>query len=830
MRKWQFKWLGILTALVMGLTPVIGILLMTPSLPVAASTTGSSTLDQLVANNASAVSGDLQATSSSTNTTGSSAPTSVTKASLARATTTTDIASGTNGSVTWRIDSAGVLHLSGGSFEYLPAAFSPWANDKDSTIPANIGGNYAAAITAISVEGEITTTAKTTQYSFLFAGLPNVTTVTGLDKLNMAGATTSMAMFKGDTSLTSVNFGNNDFSSDTDTSWMFQGDTNLTSVSFSNNDFSSVTNASSMFQDDTNLSSVQMPNADFSANKLFTQMFRGDTSLTSLDMSNWNVSKVTSMQQMFYGCSALTNVTTTGWQDGQVTSMTSMFDGCSALTTVTTADWQLGNVTSLSRTFANCSSLTTLETGKWNTSSVQNFNSLFLGDSKLATVDVANWDTSQATNIGYLFYNCTVINGLSVGNWDTSGVTVMSNTFGNCRALTSLDVADWNTSQVQLMDYLFSNCLKLSSVDVAKWDTSKVTTLKNAFSTCPSLTSLDVSKWDTSAVTKMDYVFNGDAGLTALPVSGWDTSKVTALDYAFLGCKQLTSLDLSNWDTSKVTSYTGVFQQDSKLQHLTLGKTFDFHGSTAWGLPAASAVSPYSGKWQLGTDGPSYSATDLMTTYDGSTMAGQYNWGQEGRVTVRYVDTDGTSLASDEVLTGDTGTAYTTTPKTFSGYTLSQTPANATGKFSSTAATVTYVYQGELFFSNTPGSVDFGTHVLTGIATTYSATASQSLAVQDNRSLGSQWTLMAQLGDSGFTGVNTGKQLAATVAYQNNGIATTIGNTATPVLTHTTGDHLPVDISSGWTTSNGLILKASGSVVADSYSGTITWTLTNSVS
>lgn len=802
LHKWQFKWLGVLTALVIGLTPVIGVLLMTTPVPAAAATTDSSALDQLVASNASAVSSTSNETSSSDSKT--SAVPSVTKASLARATTTTDIASGTNGSVTWRIDSAGVLHLSGGSFEYLPAAFSPWANDKDSTIPANIGGNYAADITAISIEGEITTTAKTTQYSFLFAGLPNVTTITGLDKLNMAGATTSMSMFQNDTSLTSLDFGNNDFSS--------------------------ITGSRSMFQGDTSLTSVQMPNADFGADKSFQQMFSGCTALTSLDMSNWNVSQVTTTLQMFYQCSALTTVTTTGWQDGQVTDMTQMFDGDKALTTVTTADWQLGNVTTLARAFAACSSLTTLETGQWNTASVKNFNSLFLGDSKLATVDVANWDTSQATNIGYLFYNCTVINGLSVGNWDTKAVTVMSALFGNCRGLTSVDVAKWNTSQVQSMDYLFFNCSKLASLDVANWDTSKVTTLSNTFASCSSLTTLDVSKWDTSAVTRMDYIFNGDTGLTALPVSSWDTSQVTMLTCAFLGCSKVTSLDLSHWDTSNVTSYNAAFQQDSKLQHLTLGKTFDFHGSTAWGLPAASAVSPYSGKWQLGTDGPSYSATDLMTTYDGSTMAGQYNWGQEGRVTVRYVDTDGTSLASDEVLTGDTGTAYTTTPKTFSGYTLSQTPANATGKFSSTAATVTYVYQGELFFSNTPGSVDFGTHVLTGIATTYSATASQSLAVQDNRSLGSQWTLMAQLGDSGFTGVNTGKQLAATVAYQNNGIATTIGNTATPVLTHTTGDHLPVDISSGWTTSNSLILKASGSVVADSYSGTITWTLTNSVS
>ncbi|MFC6290337.1 MucBP domain-containing protein [Levilactobacillus angrenensis] len=62
-------------------------------------------------------------------------------------------------------------------------------------------------------------------------------------------------------------------------------------------------------------------------------------------------------------------------------------------------------------------------------------------------------------------------------------------------------------------------------------------------------------------------------------------------------------------------------------------------------------------------------------------------------VTVNYVDEAGNTLADSDTLTGLVGESYTAAPKEFKGYTLTATPANATGTFSDKAQTVTFVYK-----------------------------------------------------------------------------------------------------------------------------------------
>jgi hypothetical protein len=62
-------------------------------------------------------------------------------------------------------------------------------------------------------------------------------------------------------------------------------------------------------------------------------------------------------------------------------------------------------------------------------------------------------------------------------------------------------------------------------------------------------------------------------------------------------------------------------------------------------------------------------------------------------VTVNYVDEAGKALADPDALTGFVGESYAATPKELPGYVLTTTPANATGTFSDTAQTVTFVYK-----------------------------------------------------------------------------------------------------------------------------------------
>ncbi|MBC2249308.1 LapB repeat-containing protein [Listeria sp. FSL L7-0123] len=61
-------------------------------------------------------------------------------------------------------------------------------------------------------------------------------------------------------------------------------------------------------------------------------------------------------------------------------------------------------------------------------------------------------------------------------------------------------------------------------------------------------------------------------------------------------------------------------------------------------------------------------------------------------ITVQYVDENGNELASSEILLGNIGEAYHSSVKEIPSYTLTKTPANAQGEFSSEEQTVTYVY------------------------------------------------------------------------------------------------------------------------------------------
>ncbi|MBC6118847.1 cell wall anchor protein [Listeria innocua] len=62
-------------------------------------------------------------------------------------------------------------------------------------------------------------------------------------------------------------------------------------------------------------------------------------------------------------------------------------------------------------------------------------------------------------------------------------------------------------------------------------------------------------------------------------------------------------------------------------------------------------------------------------------------------VTVKYVDSDGNELATSDTLNGKIDAPYQSTAKSITGWAVKTTPANATGVFTGTNQTVTYVYE-----------------------------------------------------------------------------------------------------------------------------------------
>ncbi|HDI4866048.1 TPA: class 1 internalin InlJ [Listeria monocytogenes] len=125
-------------------------------------------------------------------------------------------------------------------------------------------------------------------------------------------------------------------------------------------------------------------------------------------------------------------------------------------------------------------------------------------------------------------------------------------------------------------------------------------------------------------------------------------------------------------------------------------------------------------------------------------------------VTVHYLDDKGEKLAADEVLSGNLDDSYTSSAKDIPDYTLTTTPDNATGTFTTTSQSVTYVYTKNIVAAE-PVTVNYvddtgktlsPSEILNGnVGDTYNATAKQidgyTLSAEPTNATG-QFTSSAQ--------------------------------------------------------------------------------------
>ena len=435
-----------------------------------------------------------------------------------------------------------------------------------------------------------------------------------------------------------------------DSTSAFNAFTNVTSFTGLNKlDTSNVTNMQTMFNNLDNIQTLDLSSFNTSKVTNFYSIFGGNDKLTTLNLTGWDTSAAKDMGQMFYSCSALTALDLSGFDTSNVTNMSYMFNGCRKLKSVTLGkdfkfvgtdgylptpsstyisgadgkwydsdtrtgytprglasvtrnapvtyvavkpgpmlaerrSWYKSTKVTDKRLFKTIAIINSGEPSgtiveQWN-ADVDNSGSIkayITGSSGSYTLTIAgdgsgsimaNPDSNYAfSNTGVVsFSNVTSFTGTKLLN--TSRVTDMSYMFDDCSALTSLDVSGFDTSRVTDMSYMFSGCSKLTSLDVSGFDTSKVADMRGTFYDCTQLKSLDVSGFDTSSVTDMYRMFYDCSALTSLDLSGFDTSSVTTMSSMFGWCKALTSLDLSGFDTSSVKEMYGMFYMCSALTSL----------------------------------------------------------------------------------------------------------------------------------------------------------------------------------------------------------------------------------------------------------------------
>ena len=410
----------------------------------------------------------------------------------------------------WRLYANGTLVIESGGIRWNQYQ-SPWHTHRNDILNIVIDG---PVYLGPSVRG-------------LFASLPYLTTILGLNYLDLSGATNLNSMFRGAHNLAYI------------------GD-------LSGWDVSNVTTMYSMFRDTHALTTIPgIGSWDTSSLRSMSRMFQDATAITNLDVSSWNTSNVTEMRHLFQNARNLEQLDLSGWQTGNVTWMNDMFHGASSLTSV-------GDLS------------------EWDVSQVANMYSMFRGTSINSIPGTGSWNTGSLTVMARMFQDAVALTTLDVSGWDTRNVTDMRHVFQNAASLTQLDLTGWRTGNVTRMNDMFRNARNLSSIgDLSEWDVSQVTTMYSLFRDTNLSSIPGIGYWNLDSLTVMARMFQGLTSLTNIDVGSWGTRNVTDMRSVFQSTPNLTALDLSGWDTSNVTNMTSMLT-GAGINQLTLGENFVF--------------------------------------------------------------------------------------------------------------------------------------------------------------------------------------------------------------------------------------------------------------
>ena len=328
-----------------------------------------------------------------------------------------------------------------------------------------------------------------------------------------------------------------------------------------------------------------------------------------------------------------------------------------------------------------------------DTSQVTSMNSMFANDPKLKSLDLSNFNTSNVTDMRYLFQSCYSLKNLDLSSFDTANVKDMNTMFYLCSSLSNLNLNNFDTKNVENMSNMFFSCFNLTSLNINSFNTSKVTDFSGMFSGCESLTQLDVSHFNTSNVTNMNGMFSSCSNLTKIDVSHFNTDKVTNMFQMFFGDNSLTNLDISNFNMDSVTNSAVMLIGLNSLNYLKLGAKNSL-ANTSLNTPGIWVnVGNGTAEHPQALKDKRWTSRQLLTNYNPAKDADAYVR-YNAAVITHYQDQDGNQLAPTDVQTGGLNTPYTTKPKDITGYTLAETPANASGSFANKTITdVVYLYK-----------------------------------------------------------------------------------------------------------------------------------------
>lgn len=297
------------------------------------------------------------------------------------------------------------------------------------------------------------------------------------------------------------------------------------------------------------------------------------------------------------------------------------------------------------------------------------------------------------------------ISGL--GTFDTSNATSLEGMFSTYQG-TNLDTSHFNTSNVTNMNAMFYDNTNLVSLDLSSFDTHNVTEMASMFGGASNLHSLTLGTNFSFKIATSGYYIGNNAGLLDVTsMTGYDSSKYTGY-WQNIGTGTAEHPNGTNVLTSAqlMATYNGTTMADTYVWQpisvpaapITVNYVDDKGNTIAPSESLNGNVGDLYTSTQKAISGYTFKEVQGNTTgiYSDQAQTVTYVYTKDSipaaAVTVNYVDDKGNTIAPSETLTGRVGASYTSNRKDVSGYTFKEIKGNATGTFTSSAQTVTYVY------------------------------------------------------------------------------------------------------------------------------------------
>ncbi|MBS7576936.1 MULTISPECIES: MucBP domain-containing protein [unclassified Enterococcus] len=383
-----------------------------------------------------------------------------------------EIASGTLGTSNWTLLGNGDLQIDSGVLAATNSEGnpSPWRE-------------YADQIQTITFTGDVKANAIS---MYLFAYLPELTTINNIEKLDTSNVKNMSGLFRGCISLQTLDL----------SAWNIS---NVTDIS---------------------------------------DIFYGCNSLNSLNTTGWDTSNVFYMDGTFNN-TGFSSIDVSEWDTQNVITMNAMFAGMQNLITIDLSNFKTDNLADMALMFSNCESLITIDLSNFNTDNVERFLGLFSWCLSLKTINLSSFNTSLAREIGSqealndLFSGCNSLSSLILGensifasSADLSEINTTSNVYtGRWIGLKTNNVYDSST--------VFMDSYDGTIPDTYIWErTSGVVTIKyldqqdNEIHDSQSITGYYDEAFDTTSLDYKLQIEGYTLDANRLPENGTGSFKV----------------------------------------------------------------------------------------------------------------------------------------------------------------------------------------------------------------------------------------------------------------------------------------------------------------